>query len=594
MAPHSAAKPSQPSRAYLHVTKRDQLLALSEAVRTAEWLDAKTSYNDPALILPPTVEFSMYKKVPSEKKRTDGRQGTIDQDPEFMAFLESLANPDAHKEGDATDQADDEFMKGEKPTTTPLIEHLREKAAKAKETAAAKSAKHSRQDSQGGKGKAVAGGSEDPKKKGKESKSDKASEKAAGKAPEKPRESVRILSKKAAAEAAADAAKAVANHIQSSAQSSAQTSTTDAPPKSRRAGIAAAARILQRDLGLSPGNAHRKARQDLAKAEAESKVTTSKEPAKEVATAPKDPTPPTTPVEPSPAPSSAELKTQTASTSRRNRARNRGTGEDGARPKGDARGDAKPDARGEGKAGKSAESSSQAPAKPPVILMKKRDDKKEPHTSAPSPSPSPAPPTSSAAPVPPAGPKAGSAKPTPAPKKGGGGSNPLASSQAATRGFIKHANHSQGVTEQLLRDALQVFGAVTSVDIYRKKGFAYVDFADHEGLAKAMAASPIAVAQATIQVLERKDSSEKKGGGSGGKEATGSIAESSNTAPTASSSTGATTNPAAAGASTAEKTGAPAEKHRGGRRRGGRGKGDKDSGSKEGASGGKGADGGPA
>src|SRR4051812_3198908 len=89
---HRPSKPSKPSRAYLHVKKRDDLLALSEVVRTAEWHDAKGSYTDPILILPPAVEFSIYKKVPSENRRNDSRQGTIDQDPEFMEFLEGLAN----------------------------------------------------------------------------------------------------------------------------------------------------------------------------------------------------------------------------------------------------------------------------------------------------------------------------------------------------------------------------------------------------------------------------------------------------------------------------------------------------------------------
>src|SRR5690554_5876551 len=89
---HSPSKPSTPSRAYLHVTRRDDLTALSQKVQSSTWEDAKETYNDPALISAPTVEFAIYKKIPSEKKRVDPRQGTIDQDPEFMAFLEALAN----------------------------------------------------------------------------------------------------------------------------------------------------------------------------------------------------------------------------------------------------------------------------------------------------------------------------------------------------------------------------------------------------------------------------------------------------------------------------------------------------------------------
>ncbi|KAK3343862.1 Smg-4/UPF3 family-domain-containing protein [Lasiosphaeria hispida] len=570
------SKPSMPSRGYLHVKKRDELLSLSEAVRTAVWHDAKGTHTDSSLVFPPVVEFAIYKKTPSDRKRSDGRQGTIDQDPEFMTFLESLANPDAHKEGESDHGAEDN-AKAEKPTTTPLIEHLREKkAAKAKETAAAKSSKHSRQDSHGGKGKTMAGTSEEPKKGSKGSKSEKASDKA----PEKHRETVKILTKKAAADAAAEAAKAVALQIQASSQSS----VPEAPPKSRRAGIAAAARILQRDLGLSPGNAHRKARQEAAKAEAEAKTSGPKEPPKEVAPAVQEPASPTTPVEP--ASSSATPKAQTAqaaTSSGRNRQRRRGAGagEDGARIKGDNKENVK------------GEKSTESPApmvltKTPVILLKKKD------ASAPAPlkSPSPAPSASSSA-APPASatvPTTGGSKNTSkqsSSKKGGGSASTPA--PGATRAFIKHANQSQGVTDVLLREALQTFGTVTSVEMDRKKGFAYAEFADHESLAGAMAASPIPVAQATVQVLERKEVGGKKGagGGSGGAKnsvaiPTAAAAEASNSA--AQTSASASAAPAASTAGSADKSGGAQEKHRGGRRRGGRGRGDKESGGKEGGS----------
>lgn len=75
----------------------------------------------------------------------------------------------------------------------------------------------------------------------------------------------------------------------------------------------------------------------------------------------------------------------------------------------------------------------------------------------------------------------------------------------ATRAFLKHANPSQGITETLLGAALTPFGKLTRVGIDKRKGFAYVDFADPSGLQAAMAASPIAVAQGSVQVLEHKD-----------------------------------------------------------------------------------------
>jgi regulator of nonsense transcripts 3 len=42
------------------------------------------------------------------------------------------------------------------------------------------------------------------------------------------------------------------------------------------------------------------------------------------------------------------------------------------------------------------------------------------------------------------------------------------------------------------------------VEIDKRKGFAYVDFVEPEGLKNAMAANPIAVAQGTVQVMQRK------------------------------------------------------------------------------------------
>ena len=51
---------------------------------------------------------------------------------------------------------------------------------------------------------------------------------------------------------------------------------------------------------------------------------------------------------------------------------------------------------------------------------------------------------------------------------------------------------------------MEKFGTVTTVEIDRRKGFAYVDFADTDGLKKAMAANPISVAQGTVQVMQRK------------------------------------------------------------------------------------------
>lgn len=421
------------------------------------------TFNSTSLIGPPCVEIAIYKKVPSNKRRTDARQGTIDQDPEFMAFLEDLANPTPPKES-GDDDGDDVSKSESKVTTTPLIEYLKEKKAnKAKEAAAAKSAKHGRQESGTGKGK----GSKDDestKKKGKESKVDKAEK--------TPKETVKILTKKAAIEQAAEAAKTVSSQ---SSRSNAQE-----VPKSRRAGIAAAAKILQRDLGLSPGSAHRKARQDAAKAEADSKTTPSKEPP----AAPKveRPASPAQAAESAPQTAKNRSTTPTAPKAQTSSRRNRGG-------KNTEKGKAAPSQT-------ETPAAQPSPANPPVVLLKKKATEE------------PAQPAASSAAAQPAK-EASTSKPTaPSASKGKSGSSqkkPPAVTADATRGFVKHANPSQGVTEALLKQALEVYGAITFVEIDKRKGFAYVDFAEHDGLVKAVSASPVTVAQGTVQVLERKD-----------------------------------------------------------------------------------------
>jgi len=367
----------------------------------------------------------------------------------------------------------------EKPVSH-LVKYIQEKKiAKAKEAAAAKSAKHSRQDSQGGKPKA----GEDSKKKGKETKNDKNDKNDKDKDKPVPK----LLTKKAAAQeaAAAEATK------QSGARTTATKTSEEAIPKSRRANIAQAAKILQRDLGLSPGSAHRRARQNAAKAEnTPSTEASASTPAEKRPAAPKEPEAskavPTGP------------KAQTNESSRRSRGKAKVTAST---------------ATPEPIKGKSTD----GPTKPttgPIVLLKKETSKKDESGAV-----APASPASngksgttaptavsnaSTAPSVPkvSGPKGGSGKANSSgqQKKGAPQSGP-----AALRAFVKHANPSQGITEALLKQAMEAFGPVTFVEIDKRKGFAYIDFGDAEALRKAIAASPVSIAQGTVQVLERKE-----------------------------------------------------------------------------------------
>jgi regulator of nonsense transcripts 3 len=416
----SLSKPSRLSRVYLHLTSDTYLIPLSEAVHQASFEDTLNTWNSPSLLGPPSVEFAPYARIPSGRRRTDARQGTIDQDPEFMDFLETLANPISIKESTGESTTEVATEKGEKITTTPLVQFLREKKAnKGKETVAAKTAKHTRQDSQSAKSTKPSKelpSQEDTKKPAKDSKKEKMLVEKAG------REAVKVLSRQAAAKEPATPA------------------TAPDPPKHprvarERGSIAAAARILQRDLGLSPGNAHRKAKADADNA---MKAPASSSQPPEVPNPPK-----------------ASL----------NKSRGRGQSED------------KPQA---------AIKENPAPSSP-ILLLKKPAEAMTPNSPTP--------------PVAPANTANKTAAQLPVRKM----QPPAVPSAGATRAFVKHANPSQGVTETLLKEAMEAFGAVSHVEIDKRKGFAYVDFVEPESLVKAMAANPTKIAQGTVQVLERKD-----------------------------------------------------------------------------------------
>lgn len=484
-------KLSKPSRCYLRILKLEDVPVLSDIVRGKSWEDAKNTWNDACLVGPAYVEMAQIQKIATTKRRTDPRQGTIDQDPDFTAFLESLNN--AHNPTkdikESEEQGGEDASKEAKVTITPLVQYLKDKKAnKAKEAAAAKSAKHGRQESAGNKSK---GQEEASKKKGKDGKADRSD----AKEKEKPKEPVKLLTKRAAQQEAAEAAKAVA-----AAKTSTDAKTAEAKeeptPKSRRAGIAAAAKILQRDLGLSPGSAHRKARQDAAKVE----VTPKAEPAKpmkekeSVSASTSTPTKPSASTSATAASSSRNPESQTSTPKAQLAENNRRT-----RGKGGKQNTSVADS---GKGKEPATSSSKtAPAPPTPVILKREDNTKQASPATPTT-------TTSAATATPASQLPATVnkrETTKAGKAGNQQSQKKNAPAAGSRGFIKHANASQGITEALLKSAMEVFGSVLFVEIDKRKGFAYVDFVSQDSLAKAIAASPVSVAQGAVQVLERKD-----------------------------------------------------------------------------------------
>lgn len=428
------------------MTKAEYITQLDQRVRSTTFNDAQGSSKDSALLGPSTVEFAPYGRIPNNKVRKDARQGTIDQDEDFIEFLESLTNP--IPKATVVDQENDASAKSkEKVTTTPLIQHLRDKKAnKGKETpAAAKGSKHTRQDSKDSKA-SLSSDKKSPSKPVTVSPPDKRSAQAI-KVENAARDAVKALNKQATKKQKPESPPAVVPPTAIAPSSPAPL----AEKKRERGNASVAARILQRDLGLggSPGRGGRGGRRGGSvtspKADATSATSQLSSPVR---------------VEP-------------------------------------------------------AKTENSTPTQKPQIIAQKETPAVTAPSSANSNGDATEPPSTnpSSTAAPPTGPAAsrnaakqnaqlrGSNVP---PNKLPAASRGPAVSPTATQAFLKHANPSQGITEPLLEEAFSAFGSVTKVEIDKKKGFAYVDFAEPDGLQKAITASPLKVAQGQVVVLERK------------------------------------------------------------------------------------------
>ncbi|KAI4707937.1 hypothetical protein J4E89_007567 [Alternaria sp. Ai002NY15] len=462
-----AAKPSKPARAYIHVTKQDHVKALGDHVRAITFHDATKSWQDPALVGPPTLEYAPYPKMPGGRRRNDNRQGTIDQDQEFKDFLESLTNPITKPPA-----AENEGQK-EKVKTTPLIEALREKKAN-REKPNAKANRGRGEGKDDGEKKILAKpGKENALNSGDKNRRISKADKA-----QASKEAVKILNKEASSS-------------KSSASASADKASASPAPERKRGNVALAKSMLQRDLGVGPAPTRRRGTKrevgtPAAESNAQAKETKAAE--EKVKDAPVA----------QPSASTPDKNAQASRKERPTRAERRAfKANQGDKPNDKATAsDVKP----------------QTPLKTPAPQILKKPQAQTP-TAPKGPAASRAPPTEPAAarnsPAPTqshstpakadAGPaqahnntpKAAPAQPVPAP--------------TSKQAFLKHANPSQGITEPLIEEVMKTFGGIDKVEIDKRKGFAYVDFAEPDGLKKAMAASPIKIAQGAVQVLERKE-----------------------------------------------------------------------------------------
>ncbi|UPX10717.1 uncharacterized protein EKO05_0001359 [Ascochyta rabiei] len=464
-----AAKPSKPSRAYCHLLKQDFVAQLGDHVRTLTFHDAAKSWQDPALVGAPTLEFAPFPKMPRGRRRNDNRQGTIDQDQDFKDFLESLTNPITKPAA-----SDNEHAKDAKVKTTPLIEALREKKAN-KEKPNSKG-RHGRGDKEDTAEKKILA---KPGKENAANAGDKGRRSAKADKTQVAKEAVKILNKEASST--------------KNASTAADKASASPAPERKRGSVALAKSMLQRDLGLGPGpapNRRRGTKREVSHVDAAS-------PAKDgpaVEQKAKDATPAQS------APSSADKAAQASQKKERpTRAERRAfkaSLADTTNSKA-AQSDAKPQTQGK------------ASATPAPHILKKTQTAQTPTTPK-GPATSRGPPTEPVAtkqtpgPAKTQAPTAASSSTVPAAPTAKCAPSRSVPDAISKQAFLKHANPSQGITEPLIEEALKVFGGLEKVEIDKRKGFAYVDFLEPEGLHKAMAASPIKIAQGAVQVLERK------------------------------------------------------------------------------------------
>ena len=434
----SLNKTSRSSQAYLHLTQQVYVNQLAAKIASTTFDDAAGTARDTSLTGPVSLETAPYGRIPNNKGRKDQRQGTIDQDPEFISFLEDLTNPNSKP----VEVDQENISRGkEKVTSTPLIEFLREKKAnKGKEAVTAKSGKGARLEARESKSSPLA-----------EKKASRNSNKAA--AETRTPQAVKVET--AAREAARIAKKEVAPPTprEQADRTSAQTLS---PPKARtvnplaekkreRGVASAAAKILQRDLGIGATRGARGGRRGGHAQAAKETIQGTQDTENKVTDVPSTRSQEIPPAAIGPTTSTSSVVAQV--------------------------------------------SDPQESTHPPET-------------------------TAVTAKVPPTGPSRGRVHNIPTPNK------PIPSAPAASKAvqkastllsdpnskqaFLKHANPSQGVTEPLLQQAFAAYGTVEKVEIDKKKGFAYIDFSNPEGLLKAMQASPVKVAQGQVVVLERK------------------------------------------------------------------------------------------
>ncbi|KAI6848991.1 hypothetical protein KC332_g1593 [Hortaea werneckii] len=253
------------SRCYIHVVNESVVREFEQRFLNVAFHDKAGTHRHVELkTLQPTIGFATNQRTPlAVKQRLDNRQGTIDQDPEFIAFLESETQPIPKPAAvDAKDDAEHPAVK-----STPLIDDLRERKANKAKNAASKAEKKKEEDGKGHASAHSKGSS--PQKGAKGAQQDKVEQ--AGK------EAAKALNKQAAGKATAQQQQQQANaktaptarskkqaQTQKQQSASAQSASpggsappSPAPnrnpaPQRQRGNAEGIKKMLQKDLGIKP------------------------------------------------------------------------------------------------------------------------------------------------------------------------------------------------------------------------------------------------------------------------------------------------------------------------------------------------------
>lgn len=283
----NVSKMPELSRCYVHVVKEEwvgefekRFLAVTFRDKAGTWKSAAGGA--------PMLGFAMNQRVPlqqgKQRARADNRQGTIDQDAEYMAFLEAETQPipkaSAIDSANNAEKKDDDAGAKGKVKSTPLIEDLRERKANKAKAAASKAEKADRKGKGDSKGEESSPAATSGGKKGDKGKVEQAAKEvakaankqAAGKQSQNNNAATNANANNASQKAAQTPAKgrrgaaqqnAKATAAAAAAQPQTQQQTTPAGPAAQRGpaqrqrgnNAEGIKKMLQKDLGIKPKSA---------------------------------------------------------------------------------------------------------------------------------------------------------------------------------------------------------------------------------------------------------------------------------------------------------------------------------------------------